>query len=71
MSNCCEDSCECGCGGKIPGHKMCMQAQPANKFDFEKVMKMTSDPKYFCKCCGRTANEMENLCNPTELKKEV
>jgi hypothetical protein len=48
-----------------------MQAQPANKFDFEKVMKLTSAPKYFCKCCGRTANEKENLCNPTELKKEV
>jgi|GEM_PF-2034600 len=69
-SNCCEGSCSCDCSN-IPEHKMCMQAQPANKFDFEKVMKLTSAPKYFCKCCGRTANEKANLCNPTELKKEV
>jgi hypothetical protein len=69
MSNCCEGSCSCDCGGKIPAHKMCMQAQPANKFDFKKVMALTSDAKYFCKCCGRTANDKENLCNPVKLEK--
>ncbi|MBU4487412.1 MAG: hypothetical protein KKD38_10845 [Candidatus Delongbacteria bacterium] len=66
--NCCEGTCDCT---NIPEHKMCMRAQPSNKFDFKKIMKLTSDPKYFCKCCGRTANEKENLCNPTKLINEV
>ncbi|NOR45182.1 MAG: hypothetical protein GQ534_06295 [Candidatus Delongbacteria bacterium] len=65
--SCCESSC--GCGNNIPEHKMCMQTQPTN-FNVGKVMKLTSNPKYFCKCCGRTANEKENLCNPTKLISE-
>ena len=66
--NCCESSCNCG--DNIPDHKMCMMSQPSNKFDVKKVMNLTSAPKYFCKCCGRTANEEANLCNPIKLTSE-
>lgn len=65
---CCGVGSSCGCGGKIPAHKMCQQASPPSKFDVEKVISLTNDPKYFCKCCGRTANDKENLCSPVDLK---
>lgn len=47
---------------------MCQLAQPASGFDVEKVSKLTSNPKFFCTCCGRTANKKENLCSPVKLK---
>ena len=47
---------------------MCVMASPPFKFDIEKVKDLTNDPKYICQCCGRTANEKENLCSPTNLR---
>lgn len=68
--SCCGDSVGCGdtidCS-KIPEHKMCKMTQPMSKFDIEKVRALTSNPKYICRCCGRTANDKENLCNPVPL----
>lgn len=67
MSKCCSSSCSCNCDN-IPDYKMCQLAQPASGFDVEKVSKLTSNPKFFCTCCGRTANKKENLCSPVKLK---
>jgi len=66
--DCCTgDSCGCVCG-TIAENKMCMEASPPMKFDIEKLKAKTSDPKFICKCCGRTANKSEDLCSPTDLK---
>ena len=65
-NNCC--SGDCGCDpSNISQNKMCQLTKQAHKFDIEKVKKLTSNPKFICKCCGRTANEKENLCSPTPL----
>ena len=67
MSNsCCDDSCKCDCSN-IPEYKMCQMSQPAHMFDLAKVKKLTSNPKFICKCCGRTANDEINLCSPSPL----
>lgn len=63
---CCSSGCSCGCSSITPD-KMCQLSQPAHKFDVEKVKRLTSDPKFLCECCGRTANNKENLCSPTPL----
>lgn len=68
--SCCDTDAECGCDvdcSNIPEHKMCRMTLPMNKFDLEKVKMLTSDPKHICRCCGRTANDKENLCNPIPL----
>jgi len=64
--SCCDTSCSCDCSN-IPDYKMCQLSQPAMKFNLNKVKSLTSNPKYICKCCGRTANDKINLCSPTEL----
>ena len=35
--------------------------------DEETFKELTSDPKYQCKHCGRTANLNKNLCVPKQL----
>jgi len=67
-NSCCDDTCQCDCDcNNIPSDRMCQLTQPAHKFDLEEVKKLTSNPKYICKCCGRTANKKENLCSPNPL----
>ncbi|UCG95649.1 MAG: hypothetical protein JSV92_01205 [archaeon] len=61
---CCIKECSCD---NIPEHRMCQLTLPMGNFDLEKVKKLTSDPKFICTCCGRTANKRENLCSPVEL----
>ncbi len=59
---------DCGCDpSNIAPNKMCQLTKQAHKFDVEKVKKLTSNPKFICKCCGRTANDKENLCSPVYL----
>ena len=62
-----ETSCGCECGS-IPDNRMCILSSPPSDFNIEKVKKLTNNPMHICKCCGRTANESENLCNPVDLK---
>ena len=33
----------------------------------EEFIKLISNPKFFCKNCGRSAVNSNNLCNPAEL----
>jgi hypothetical protein len=64
-----DEGCGCGCDcGDIDENKMCVVCSPAMNFDMERVKKLSSDPKFVCRCCGRTANESENLCSPVDLK---
>lgn len=66
MGNACCSSSKCDCEN-IPKHKMCQLTQTIGNFDVEKVKELTSNPKFICTCCGRTANNKENLCSPIDL----
>ena len=48
---------------------MCMRTKVPHGFDVEAVSRLTSDPNFICKCCGRTANEADNLCSPVPIRK--
>ena len=64
---CCSGGSDCDCSN-IPDNKMCVRATPPHGFDVKALAELTSDPNYICKCCGRTANDAEDLCSPTLLK---
>jgi hypothetical protein len=73
--NCCSSgaggdagACSCGCDSNRE-NKLCELAKPHNRFDVEKVMALVNKPQYFCRCCGRLANQAENLCHPIPLIK--
>ncbi len=38
------------------------QSQP------KEYQKLVSNPKYFCKKCGRAAADQRNLCNPAKMR---
>lgn len=65
-NNCCSGDCGCDSNNIAP-NKMCQLTKKAHKFDIEKVKELTSNSKFICKCCGRTANDKENLCSPVSL----
>jgi len=65
------DSCcsqDSNCCDSIPDHHMCKMTQPVGRFDLAKVIELADNPKYICRCCGRSANEADNLCTPVPLK---
>jgi len=67
MANECCDGSQ-SCCDNVPENRMCRLAQPPNEFDLEKVAALASNPQFICRCCGRTANDKENLCNPAPLQ---
>jgi hypothetical protein len=70
-NNCCDisNSCGCGCGSNDRReNKLCELTKPHNQFDMKKILPLVNNPQYVCRCCGRLANEKENLCNPIKLK---
>ncbi|MDH4330399.1 MAG: hypothetical protein OEV93_02510 [Candidatus Moranbacteria bacterium] len=81
-NNCCasgsESGCGCGdsnsggceCGGDVSNiapNKMCHRTSKPFGFNVEEIKKLTSNPKFICGCCGRTANDKEDLCSPNSL----
>ncbi len=40
----------------------------AGKEKFDKIKKLTQNPKFICFNCGRVADESSNLCNPMPLQ---
>jgi len=71
MTDECKGSCGCGsdnsCCGDRSG-KLCKLTKHKFKFDIEKIKNLTNNAQFICKCCGRLANDKENLCSPTYLK---
>ena len=67
-NSCCGARSSCGCDVNKE-NKMCALTKPRNQFDMEKIIPLVDDSKYVCSCCGRLANNAENLCKPVELKK--
>jgi len=66
VNNCCFN--ECGCdSSNISLNKICQLTKKAHEFDIEKIKELTLNSKFICKCCGRTANDKENLCSPVSL----
>jgi len=60
----------CWCGwsnNKIPDHKLCQRTKNAFKFDIKEMKELTSDSKYLCACCWRSAKDKENLCTPVSF----
>ena len=39
----------------------------AEQKEFDKMHKLSTDAKWFCKGCGRVANEKDRLCEPIDL----
>lgn len=64
--NCCGKSCSCDCAANRE-NKMCTLTKSQKKSDVDKVAGLTKDPRYICLCCGRLADNKENLCDPTSL----
>lgn len=63
------DACACACGSNRD-HKLCELTKPHNRFDVDKIMPLLDKPEYFCRCCGRLANQASSLCNPIPLTKK-
>ena len=47
--------------------KMCSLSRAMRSTDGEAYVNLMSNPKYYCKRCGRVANEREYLCRPYPL----
>ncbi len=65
---CCGTTCSCGSDAGRR-NKLCELAKPANRFDLGKYLPLVNDPRYVCRCCGRLANDAENLCNAILINK--
>lgn len=50
--------------------KMCSLSRAMRSTDGEAYVNLMSNPKYYCKRCGRVANEREYLCRPYPLVEE-
>ena len=50
--------------------KMCSLSRAMRRTDGEAYVNLMSNPKYYCKRCGRVANEREYLCRPYPLVEE-
>jgi hypothetical protein len=67
-NNCCSGSSEvvCDCSANRE-NKLCELTKFHNQFNVEKIKALVNEPKFMCHCCGRLANEAENLCRPHPL----
>ncbi len=55
------------CGGSQDCHEKNHICRLIIGGDLERVKKLVRDTQYYCKNCGRSAHDKENLCNPSKL----
>jgi hypothetical protein len=46
--------------------KIC-EMSSSNDWESKEMESLVKDPSYFCRSCGRSATNQENLCQPEKL----
>ena len=56
-----DTSCDCDV------NKLCALSCCPCMLDVKKIATLANKPKFICECCGRVANDAENLCKPQKM----
>lgn len=55
------------CGGGLRCHEENHLCRIILRKDLGRVRQLVKDSRFFCKNCGRAANEAGNLCSPSKI----
>ena len=55
------------CKGTHDNHEENHICQIVSRRDLGRVKELVKDSKFFCKNCGRTAHNADNLCNSSKI----